>query len=370
MSTENFHASNGSGAQPAKAFAVFLALSLVIHAAIVLSASALAPLYKRLGENITAPKNEPVVVDVIELPPGKPSKEKPKKGVTRYADRTNVVEKETAPKREPLRRPSKYAGPRPAFKPAPVSNAVKAAPTVKEPASAVPKAAVKPAPAKASPTVIAKTAQNQDDDTLWLKGGTGVKKTPAPPKQTAKAGAATEAPSSLPAPAVVAPQAGQQAVNGKTQTPSTPADASQSKPARPNLFLPGEKIQELTRRYEAEAPSAEQGKTLNLNTAEFRYQNYLINSVKRRIEIYWDYPDVAVRNGWQGKVQITFTINRDGSLSNVAVIKSSGYPSLDDAAVTAIKLASPFAGFPENFAVQNLNIKGQFEYNFSHSPER
>ena len=36
----------------------------------------------------------------------------------------------------------------------------------------------------------------------------------------------------------------------------------------------------------------------------------------------------------------------DGSLEKVRVVRSSGFPVLDDAAVRIVKLASPFAPFP------------------------
>ncbi|MEE9613809.1 MAG: energy transducer TonB, partial [Thermodesulfobacteriota bacterium] len=101
---------------------------------------------------------------------------------------------------------------------------------------------------------------------------------------------------------------------------------------------------------------------LALNTSELKYHKYLMN-MKRRIEFYWDYPPSAVRNGEQGRLKIDFTIDRDGSVGDIKVVKSSGYPPLDDAAVTAIRLASPFNPFPENFEIERVSIHGRFVYN-------
>ncbi|MBZ0221091.1 MAG: TonB family protein [Candidatus Methylomirabilis sp.] len=135
----------------------------------------------------------------------------------------------------------------------------------------------------------------------------------------------------------------------------------QEEQKRPSLFPSDERIAELTRNYEAGTHEKETGKTLQLNTAELKYQKYLLD-MKRKIEFYWDYPALAARNGWQGSLFINFTINRDGTVSGVRMERSSGYPMLDDAAITAIRLAAPFPPFPANFTVEDLNIKGQFQY--------
>lgn len=136
---------------------------------------------------------------------------------------------------------------------------------------------------------------------------------------------------------------------------------------KPNLFLPEQRLAELSKEYEKESPKEEQGKTLQLNTSELKYQRYLVN-LKNRIELFWEYPAPAIKNGWQGILQIDFTVKKDGTLEAVRFIKSSNYPALDDAAHTALKLAEPFPPFPENFGVENINIRGQFEYRLINAP--
>ena len=46
------------------------------------------------------------------------------------------------------------------------------------------------------------------------------------------------------------------------------------------------------------------------------------------------YPPISRRLGEQGVVLLRFTVNVDGSVSNAAVVKSSGYSRLDEAAVS------------------------------------
>lgn len=112
-----------------------------------------------------------------------------------------------------------------------------------------------------------------------------------------------------------------------------------------------------------DSPREGGGMTLLLNTAEFKYQNYFMN-VKRRIEFYWEYPPLAARNGQQGRLNIDFVIHKDGTIEvgDIEIIKSSNYPILDDAATTALRLASPFNPFPEGFDVEEITVHGSFEY--------
>ena len=41
-------------------------------------------------------------------------------------------------------------------------------------------------------------------------------------------------------------------------------------------------------------------------------------------------------------------LNQDGSINQITIRKSSGHKILDDAAVRIVKLASPFAPFPDH----------------------
>ena len=66
------------------------------------------------------------------------------------------------------------------------------------------------------------------------------------------------------------------------------------------------------------------------------------NYIMRRIRNRLTYPAVAKRNNITGTVSVKFTINADGSASNIIVESSSGSQLLDDAAVDAVAKASPF----------------------------
>ncbi len=132
-----------------------------------------------------------------------------------------------------------------------------------------------------------------------------------------------------------------------------------------NLLPTQGSLQQIARegKTAVDSPKEGGGMTLLLNTAEFKYQKYFMN-VKRRIEFYWEYPPLAARNGQQGRLNIDFVIHKDGTIETdgIEIIKSSNYPILDDAATTALRLASPFNPFPEGFDVEEITVHGSFEY--------
>ena len=55
------------------------------------------------------------------------------------------------------------------------------------------------------------------------------------------------------------------------------------------------------------------------------------------------YPAEAKANGWEGKVICTLIVEKDGSVSGVKVMRSSGYTVLDDEAVRAFSTLSNWA---------------------------
>ena len=52
---------------------------------------------------------------------------------------------------------------------------------------------------------------------------------------------------------------------------------------------------------------------------------------------YFHYPLFARQQGWQGEVQVAVHIAQDGSLSNLRLARTSGYPILDAAALDSLE---------------------------------
>ncbi|MBI4572457.1 MAG: energy transducer TonB [candidate division NC10 bacterium] len=68
----------------------------------------------------------------------------------------------------------------------------------------------------------------------------------------------------------------------------------------------------------------------------------LLRSIRRRIEQAKIYPDAARREGIQGTVELRFRIAADGSVEAMEILRSSGFPILDQASQQTIRRAAPY----------------------------
>ncbi len=87
---------------------------------------------------------------------------------------------------------------------------------------------------------------------------------------------------------------------------------------------------------------------LSARTRAFRDAVYL-DAWRAKIERIGNlnYPEEARRRHLTGSLILDVAINPDGSLHAVTLRRSSGHKVLDDAAIRIVRLAAPFAPFPE-----------------------
>lgn len=90
-------------------------------------------------------------------------------------------------------------------------------------------------------------------------------------------------------------------------------------------------------------------KFIGAHTQEYRYAQY-IEDWRVKVERIGNlnYPEQARRQKIFGKLQLSVSINKDGSVDSIEVSKSSGQRLLDAAAVRIVKLAAPYAPLPPN----------------------
>lgn len=100
---------------------------------------------------------------------------------------------------------------------------------------------------------------------------------------------------------------------------------------------------------------------VRLNTNDPIYVSYF-TKIKQLIEANWEYPELALRYGLQGKLSLEFTIGPHGQLERARVIRSSGSQLLDDEALRAIKAAAPFPPIPPWVKPNPLSILAAMEY--------
>lgn len=102
---------------------------------------------------------------------------------------------------------------------------------------------------------------------------------------------------------------------------------------------------------------------MSFETQWFEWGDYATGMVARiRYHWYSNMPQI-IRTGLRGIVTIRFTIQRDGTITDVEIISSSGIPPYDNAAKRAIELASPLAPLPQNFPKPSERVTARFFYN-------
>lgn len=118
------------------------------------------------------------------------------------------------------------------------------------------------------------------------------------------------------------------------------------------------------RKYRADV---EEGDTVWLDMEE----DILISFFKRfRDNIYmvWNYPARARELGQTGTCLLRITISRDGTVKNVILKETSGYPILDNEATRAVRKGAPYGPLPTAFPKDELNIMVFFHYDFNNRP--
>ncbi|MEJ2068382.1 MAG: energy transducer TonB [Deltaproteobacteria bacterium] len=139
--------------------------------------------------------------------------------------------------------------------------------------------------------------------------------------------------------------------------PSNPTDRLTAT----DIFPDDSTIARLNKPPGTTSPGIKEEENVSLNTREFKYYSYF-HHIKSQIELAWNYPLEAQKNKWGGLLSVIFTVEKDGRVSKVILVSSSGRDVLDNAAIDAINYASPFNPIPESLGVNRLNITASFEY--------
>jgi TonB family protein len=107
---------------------------------------------------------------------------------------------------------------------------------------------------------------------------------------------------------------------------------------------------------------AEQG-PLSFETQWYDWGDYAQSMVSRiRVNWYANMPQLF-RTGIPGVVTIRFTIHRDGRISDITVLQTSGHPPYDQAARKAIEQSSPLKALPADFPNPYERVTAMFYYN-------
>ncbi|MTI17121.1 energy transducer TonB [Rhodobacteraceae bacterium RKSG542] len=96
--------------------------------------------------------------------------------------------------------------------------------------------------------------------------------------------------------------------------------------------------------------SAESG-----NADRENYKGRLIRKLERAVQR--SYPSKARRRGLEGSVVVSFSVEPSGSISGLRVVRGSGNPLFDKAALAAVKRAAPFGKFPNSLGSKPMGLR-------------
>jgi protein TonB len=184
---------------------------------------------------------------------------------------------------------------------------------------------------------------------------------PAPAPPTERAAAAPPAPPTAPA----APATGAPTERGESRVAALPTPAPE--PPRPD-------IRSALRRGAGGGAGGLtggrggiEGEPIPLDTDDPRFSDYL-DRVRRLIRSKWGFPCAegnphaaqCVRR--EGELVIEFGIAKDGHVPFVNLRDSSGSVNMDDFALNAVRLASPFPPIPDAVSRKGIPIIATFRY--------
>lgn len=83
-----------------------------------------------------------------------------------------------------------------------------------------------------------------------------------------------------------------------------------------------------------------------------------MSALQQRIKRAWFPP----KDTTSKRITVTFKVARDGTLTNLRVVRTSGLQIADSAALKAVESAAPFANLPSG-APEQVDIEFTFDYN-------
>ncbi|MBC2717528.1 MAG: TonB family protein [Desulfobacteraceae bacterium] len=119
---------------------------------------------------------------------------------------------------------------------------------------------------------------------------------------------------------------------------------------------------------ESESPSEDIPEDVKMDVVEFSLpeveetggfgsrMDYL-DMVRLKIESRKQYPPFSRQRNIEGMVTVEFMIGPTGYIFGLTVVRSSGFPSLDEAAIAAVNNAAPFSSPPEKYFARQVRVK-------------
>ncbi len=92
-----------------------------------------------------------------------------------------------------------------------------------------------------------------------------------------------------------------------------------------------------------------------------RFPSY-VDAVRNRISSNWLQSTVDPTVRWAPRASFSFTVLRDGTVTNVQMLQSSGNRSVDNSALRAIQSSSPMSPLPSNYSGNSVTVEFWFDF--------
>ena len=87
-----------------------------------------------------------------------------------------------------------------------------------------------------------------------------------------------------------------------------------------------------------------------------------VDAVRNRISSNWLQSSVDPSVRWAPRTMFTFQILRDGTVTNIQLLQSSGNRSVDNSALRAILSSSPVSPLPSSYSGKTVTVEFWFEF--------
>ncbi|MGK2945134.1 MAG: energy transducer TonB [Desulfuromonadales bacterium] len=98
-------------------------------------------------------------------------------------------------------------------------------------------------------------------------------------------------------------------------------------------------------------------------------QQDLLHSFMKRfrdnIYLVWNYPEAAAQSQQHGTCLLRITIDRQGDVTDVQLLESSGHRALDEEAMRAVRKGATYGPLPRSYRHEDLKIMAFFQYHLS-----
>ncbi len=130
----------------------------------------------------------------------------------------------------------------------------------------------------------------------------------------------------------------------------------------PRLFPGASRLAKLEESYRRKFENdIADGDTRFLNSDDITFGSFL-----RRFEgaVYgvWRYPQEAAMRGIEGITPVRITFNRQGEITNIQQLESSGARILDEEVLRTLRAIGPVGGFPKGYDKDEFHLIAFFQY--------